>query len=176
MVAQPRRLLERDCVMARPLSDSCPNGAEHISPRATPWGSCDAPPQHPNRRAPTPKPARLHIHLPCPGCIPTIRVPDAYPPSHPQGCTPGWYALTLWGTWNPVLMAAQTRRLLERDCGMDRSFTASSPSGAACDNPGRRPGIHATHRPNPQTGAPQPPNRRVPKRQRRLSEGSAQAA
>ena len=35
----------------------------------------------------------------------------------------------------------------------------SCPNGAECDNPGRRPGIHATHRPNPQTGAhPYPPS------------------
>ena len=35
----------------------------------------------------------------------------------------------------------------------------SCPNGAACDNPGRRPGIHVTHRPNPQTGAhPYPPS------------------
>ena len=31
---------------------------------------------------------RIHAHHPCPGCIPTVRVPVPYPPSHPQGCTP----------------------------------------------------------------------------------------
>jgi len=90
--------------------------------------------------------------------IPTVRVPHPSPPSNPQGCTLGWYALPLWGKWNPVLMAAQPRRLLEGDCGMARSFTRSSPNGATCINPGQRSGIHATHRPNPQTGAsPYPP-------------------
>ena len=35
--------------------------------------------------------------------IRTIRVPDACPPSISQGCTLGWYALTLWVKWNPAL-------------------------------------------------------------------------
>ena len=56
-------------------------------------------------------------------------------------------------------MAAQPRWRLECDCGMARSFTNSCPNGAEFDNPGRRPGNHVTHRPNPQTGAsPYPPS------------------
>ena len=147
---------------ASPLSDSPPAHPIHQT----------GAPHPPTRRASTPTihvpdacpppVSRMHTHHPCPGCIPTIPVPDACPLSHPQGRTLGWYALTLWGKPNPVLMAAQPRRLLECDCGMARSFPDSCPNGAACDNPGRRPGTHATHRPNPQTGAPLPPNRRAP--------------
>ena len=60
--------------------------------------------------------SRIHTHHPCPGCIPTIQSPGLhpglvcvdplghmeccgahpYPSFHPQGCTLGWYALTLW--------------------------------------------------------------------------------
>ena len=102
------------------------------------------------RTAPTPKPARPYRQTGAPlppnrrASIPTTRVPVACPPSHPQGCTLGCYALPLWGTWNPVLMAAQPRWLLECDCGMARSFARSSPNGATCVNLGRRPGTHVT--------------------------------
>ena len=106
-----------------------------------------------------------------------LRCVPPYPPSHSQGCTLGWYAVTLWVTRNPGLLAAQPRRLLEGDCGMARSFTRSSPNGATCVNPGRRPGIHATHAlgfvprttPTPETarnntrdGPPHHPKRRLP--------------
>ena len=77
----------------------------------------------------------------------------------PQGCTLGWDAGTLWVTRNAAPMAAQPRRRLEGDCGMARSFTRSSPSGATCINPGQRPGIHATH-------SPQKQQRRPPLRER----------
>ena len=110
-------------------------------PRVAPWAGM----RRSFRAHPYPPPvSRMHARHSCPGCIPTVRVPDAYPRPYPQGCTLGWYALPLWGTWNPVLMAAQPRWLLECDCGMARSVARSSPNGATCVNLGRRPGTHVT--------------------------------
>ena len=45
----------------------------------------------------------------------------------------------------------------EGSSGLARSFTNACPNGAAHTSPGQRPGIHATHRPIPQTGAPPSP-------------------
>ena len=62
-------------------------------------------------------------------------------------------------------LAAAGRASNHEDCGRPAGgwvvmpVSDSCPNGAECDNPGRRPGIHATHRPNPQTGAsPYPPS------------------
>ena len=93
------------------MTHSCPNGAAHTSPGQRPGNQAthisafsrnaadgrithprpnDAAPERCGARTmrrsyrahPYPSSVSLmHTHRPCPGCIPTVRVPDAYPPS-----------------------------------------------------------------------------------------------
>jgi hypothetical protein len=98
-----------------------PQRGSAYQPRATPWESGHAhfrvltsrrSSHHPTRAALAPKQCaasseRIHTHQPCPGCIPTIPSLGLHPglvcvdplgqtgPSISQGCTLGWYALTL---------------------------------------------------------------------------------
>jgi hypothetical protein len=119
----------------RPSTHSCPNGAAHTSPGQRPGNQARHRPNPQTGASPSTKPVRLHppnrcvsvptirvpdayppsvsrihTHRPCPGCMPTVHVTNAYPPSHPQGCTLGWYALPLWGKWNAAERQLPTGR------------------------------------------------------------------
>ena len=131
-----------------------------------------------------PSMSRMHAHRPCSASIPTVRVPDAYPPPvfriHPHrpcpGCTP---TARVPHPYPPSVFRIHPHRPIPRVTpppsnppGLHPGLVCGAPSerihahhpcpnGAEYDNLGQRPGNHATHRPNPQTGASQPPNRRV---------------
>ena len=92
-----------------PLTGSCPNGAAHNSPGQRPGNqathisafqrnAADGRITHP-RRNPRPNDAALLQSA----SITTVRVPDAYPPSNPQGCTLGWYAALLQSACMPTV-------------------------------------------------------------------------
>ena len=123
-----------------PLTNPCPNGAAHTSPGQRPGNqtthisafqrnAADGRITHP-RRNPRPNDAALLQSA----SIPTICVPHAYPPSNPQGCTLGWYALTLWVKWNAADRASPTcppRPSRSSACSETRSLRSPALPGYA---------------------------------------------
>jgi hypothetical protein len=116
-------------------------------PRVAPWESCDAPPPHPNT---------AHLHTP-------TRHAPPHPRPHSQGCTLGWYALTLWVKPNPVPLAAQPRPRL-RVAARGGPSRVQAPTGRHVSTQGNALGFMPPPPPNtarastPQHGAPPHPN------------------